>query len=443
MPDLERLRNEFYNIPVPPQLDQAVVKGVRRGKRSRIHKSLAAVAAAILVFVLSVNVSPALSSLIGSIPGLDSLVNLVSFDKNLVSIVNQGFGQVINKSDTDQGITVTVENAIYDGRKLILAVTIETEEPRGEMRWCNFDLLGGGYIITNFDPGYEEDGRIFKGILECQMKTDYVPEDFILKCSKLNFFSDSPNDFHSEEIAGDWSIPFGLDTKLAQCKPVQIDINQGVSLGNVRFTVEYMKIYPTVIDVKIRGDKNAPLQITGYRNPRIVDENGDVYKFTDSRRIHEDEYLTTLSFESNYFIGEKTLTLMMDGVYTMPRKDSYLVIDLKNEMVLDDSGLGIEVLRQGTGYNAWGQERYEVYFTVNDPEFIESEPRFISVNNNAEDMSGLVYQVSISHVVYGGEREYEEWALVFFDNEELPDVVKVQISRISKGIQEPVRVKLN
>lgn len=77
---LEELKKEYHHIPVPDELDFVVRQALKQNKgRSVVRRSAIGAAAAVLLFVGSVNASPALARAMEQIPVLSQVVNVVTF----------------------------------------------------------------------------------------------------------------------------------------------------------------------------------------------------------------------------------------------------------------------------------------------------------------------------------------------------------------------------
>lgn len=77
---LEELKKEYHHIPVPDELDFVVRQALKQNKgRSVVRRSAIGAAAAVLLFVGSVNASPALARAMEQIPVLGQVVNVVTF----------------------------------------------------------------------------------------------------------------------------------------------------------------------------------------------------------------------------------------------------------------------------------------------------------------------------------------------------------------------------
>lgn len=438
--DVSSIKKGYESIEIPPELDLVLEKAVQRGRKAkrnkRIMRPVAAIVALVLVFVLSVNISPVFARFVGNLPGMGSIVDLVSFDRGLIDIVDHGLDQTINKSVTDNGITVTLESAIFDGRKLVLAIKIE---PNKDFAYVTFKDLSitdssGEPLPLSYTHGYHDtdSARSFWALVDVNSIEGGFPNSMILECQGLEHLYTTENMTQTSEIiTGNWSIPFSLDTELLQYEPIVTELNSEVSVGNLGFTIERMSVFPTVAELVFAMNEDNPLRITGFDSLRIEDDEGNQYSFTS---LDEGVY----RFESNYFVNPGQLTLKFDGVYTMPWQDNHFIIDIENERVLDDGGVGIEFLRKSLWPEYDGKD-ITVWFKVTDAEFMQAKNKHIWVDFEVEDLGGNPYPLSFFTMTSAEEGCY---GLGFNADAEIPSVIKVKILGLSKGIREAVEVPL-
>jgi hypothetical protein len=236
-------------------------------------------------------------------------------------------------------------------------------------------------------------------------------------------------------------VAFTVDKHLSEAKPQVYSLDREMQVGDMKFLIEYMKIYPTVIDVKIKADENNGMRFTGFKNLHIEDEKGTRYSFRVGTLPGEE---TMFGFESSYFIGAKKFYLVGDGVYTMPLEDKYLVLDLDNKKVIDDGGFGISYLYNREG-EQWGSREYDftAAFNVKIPENEENDDTLsIELDFKAVDENGREYNLGSRFSTGGSDRGYKEFGFGIEKMDKVPHTLKIRILRTYMGIMEPFRIKL-
>lgn len=89
--ELEKLRNEYKDVPIPKELDAIVTKALKKPKKKQLNIWITAVAAAAVLLTTTVNFSPDAAQAMSKIPVVKELVEVITFsefkeDKNHSSI---------------------------------------------------------------------------------------------------------------------------------------------------------------------------------------------------------------------------------------------------------------------------------------------------------------------------------------------------------------------
>ena len=79
---LETLKEDYNNIPIPNELDSVVRKTIKERKNTNWSKKvrwIAGVAAVVIIFVGGINISPAMASMLSDVPVIKTLVHVLTF----------------------------------------------------------------------------------------------------------------------------------------------------------------------------------------------------------------------------------------------------------------------------------------------------------------------------------------------------------------------------
>lgn len=82
--------------------------------------SVAIVFLCCLSLLLSIRVSPTVASYVAKIPGLDAIVSAVVRDKGIKDIVEHKYYEEINKTQTKDGLSLTLQGVIADQSGFVL-----------------------------------------------------------------------------------------------------------------------------------------------------------------------------------------------------------------------------------------------------------------------------------------------------------------------------------
>lgn len=446
-------KERYEKIDIPSELDLTIEKAINRGKRekrSRILRPAAAAAVLIAAFIFTVNVSPAFAHYLENVPGLSYLVNLVKFDKGLTMAVENGCIQKIDKYAEDKGIKFTVDNVILDRKRMIISYTIESKDNYEGLIPHNVSVTGGNgekisALLSYGSPdnsSFDKDGKA-RGIIDIQYPGDSnetFPEEIVLNIK--SFYEQPLTD--QNLIEGNWSVDFKLDKVLISVSPKVINAQMEFTLGQMKFNVDYVKVYPTIIEMKVSADKGNSYRFTGFKDLYLEDEKGNRYTCHGST-FPDGE--TVLNFESNYYIDAKELYLNGSGVFLMPREDQYLVIDLDSKKVTEDGGYGIECLYDRKD-ELWNDRVYDftIAFKINDTE-IAQNGRFINgsgigLDTMAFDENNNAYTIGGNFSAVNSNDMDTEFGFLIEKMDKIPHTLKIKIDSVAKGIMEPFRIRL-
>ena len=132
-------RNEEYHALLveleqsPKELGNTVQKALKRESASRKKRRAWAVfcgslAACFACFVLLVNLSVPFARACGNIPVLRELAKAVSWSPSLSAAVENEYVQPIGQSQTENGITATIEYVIVDQKQLHIFFTLDSDD---------------------------------------------------------------------------------------------------------------------------------------------------------------------------------------------------------------------------------------------------------------------------------------------------------------------------
>lgn len=454
--------NQYASIPIPDELtlrvDKAIERGAVKEKRKKAINIIGVAAAVLIIFISSVNISPAFAGYMKNIPGLSYFVELVKFDKGLKSAIENDYVQVVEKSKKDKDIKFTIRSLIFDRRQLIISYTIETTGDYIDLKPHLIDVFDkkGNLLEVLSNISYVPD-RKFKnkkardGIIEFNAYDEgKFPTDMVLKCREF-YEMDVSSGKEKSKIEGNWDISFKIDEKFMLAMPITKELNENYCLGPVHFNVEKVDIYPTAVYVTISFDKTDRDRFAGFKNLRLVDENGRTYEEKGATIVSD--YKRIIRFESNYFFKSKKLSLKADGVYHIPVESQYVVLDLKNNKILDDGGYNIEHFqyRKNTVLN---DKKYDLMlsFNIKDEEILKNHKLpgsyFGGVGfNNAEDDNGNEYRIMVDSASPSIKKDnlkdsFIERELCFSEMNVIPDILKLKVGCASKGTDGDINIEI-
>lgn len=269
--DIDNLETEPVTDLEKQRVKQHVLK---KRKKAPIWKSIA-MAAVILVSGTAITTF-AFPSVASQIPFMNNVISY--FDDNYGQYTNfEAFSDDLGLVDTDNGISILIDHAVYDGTNIIVSYALEMEKSLGESISINsgnwFDVkdatsIGGtGQIIQIDDTHYigvaEFNPRFENGNRPETIEVIWEPKAFY-------------NHDTGEEIKGDWSFNFSLN----RLEGSVLAVNQTGASSDVSLTVNSIEFtdVSTVLSYK-QFASDELLNSWPSVSPRftVKDDLGNVY----------------------------------------------------------------------------------------------------------------------------------------------------------------------
>lgn len=355
-------RNEEYQAllqelePTPPALAGTTERALRRRRRDRRLRlfgvPVGSLAACFIAFVLLVNLFPPFARACGNVPVLRALAQAVAWSPSLSAAVENDYVQPIGQSQTENGITATVEYVIVDQKQVHIFFTLKgegyeslsAEMPEFTPKQC-CSVLGA-------DTG-QAPGTLLRFSLDYQDSD--VPDRFTMtfgvtgESGKEEFPDPTPP--HAEQSPQDAmleespervpdilaSFTFGLafdPTYTVQGELVPV--NSTFQLDGQTLTVTEVEVYPTHVRVNVEGD---PDNTAWLKDLDFCLENEDGERFdsisngVSATGDPDTPAMKSFRLESPYFADSAHLTLHITGATWLDKNRERVRADLKNGTV--------------------------------------------------------------------------------------------------------------
>ncbi|WP_221566527.1 DUF4179 domain-containing protein [Alkalihalobacillus sp. TS-13] len=333
-------------IRTPESIDQYIQNGIQKGKRyKRIQRrsivSLATSMALILLFITSVRISPAFADTIKTLPGMQVIVKMIQGDKGLEDAVSNDFIHEVNKKDTHEGVTLSVDRIIVDQARMIIFYSAETAGDHEYLRLHRIKLLDGNgeEIQAGFaygDPleseNLQENKKMNGKIVATFAEDVQVPEVVQLKVILQD--ADSPSAIHTEArtLDSEWNIEIPIKEEWYADTRETIEIMETVEMEKQKIHFEKAVIDPTLIALHIKYDETNEMQLFRFDDLKLMDDTGQVWEPIQNGIIssgEDDDF--TLYFQSNYFRKPEELYLSGSSIRAIDKDEQEVVVDLQDE----------------------------------------------------------------------------------------------------------------
>lgn len=263
-------KDQIDEIHVPTEkLDDIILKTIQeehppKRKKSWRNKFVYSASAAVVAFGLligSATVSPAMADIVSKIPLIGSIFS-ESDNVRLAQVSNLGLTQVVGLSQTVEGDTITIDEVFYDGIRLTVSYSLESQEPL----W--------GHYFKSAGPDFTINGKSisYGGSLE---ETEVTPT-YRTGIADIGAFDDLPKEL-------DFGLTFeGKDNKIWQFKfPVKartdveiIELNHTQTVGGVELSVPDFKMSPGGLHFNFQAIAKENNNFTATIDFKIVDDSG-------------------------------------------------------------------------------------------------------------------------------------------------------------------------
>lgn len=260
-------------------------------KVKRRNRWMPAVATVVLIAGISaatLSAAPALANYMAQLPVIGNVFSIFAENKHGVAAFDQ-FSEDVGLIQTSNGITISIDEAIYDGTKLTFTYQVASEAP-----------LDSSAYLSSFPELLEAEGptggmqsEVIDGVIAGIAEITHLDED----AEVVNVVWEPQVLFTEEKaIAGDWKFEFAVK-QLAQ-KPITLD--EKVSSDGV--TVHLQELTITDIAVNIAYQQlvdPAIVEAGNFVEAELIagDDLGNVYRMPFNGGSTPGDALTAEDFE--------------------------------------------------------------------------------------------------------------------------------------------------
>ncbi|MBE4910392.1 DUF4179 domain-containing protein [Bacillus luteolus] len=427
---LQNLKQHYDDIPIPASIDERILKGIHRAKKKKRFSSVkwGSLAAGLFIVILltSIRVSPTFAGYISNIPGLEKIVELVRFDKGLMSAIENDFYQEINVSQEHQGINITIDGAIVDEQKMVLFYTLESNRDIDSVFPDKIKLQdenGKDIEKIGFSYGGFQDlikGQPVANTIDFHFEEQNFPESLILSV-KLS------------ELDSTWEIPFTIDQSKYQGMKEVIPLNETVSIEGQKITFDKVTILPTRVAVQLKYDEANTKQIFAFEDLRLIDENGErwngISNGISASHLSNNERIIYL--QSNYFKKPKELYLEFSSVRALDKDELEVVVDTATNELLKapKDGMLSSVEKRG----------HDLAFLLNSSHPSDENFHYSLFSHDYRDQAGNEYSSNSS---FSSDSPDGKQIGLVLENLEFTNPLTFTIVDYPSRITEAVRIKI-
>ncbi|MGE7919588.1 DUF4179 domain-containing protein [Viridibacillus sp. NPDC093762] len=267
-----------------------------------------AVVALMILVGSATTVSFAIPSVASQFPFIKGIVNYFTSDNDKLYEQYSDYATDIEQLDISNGITMMIENAVYDGNTITITYALETEHDLGvNPRVGQFiDVegsvaIGGGDSLQQISPtkyvGLARVTPTFKKDLE-KVQVQWSPKSFT-------------NNTTNETVNGDWKFNFELEKVKDE---IQL-VNQSITDAGMTLIINEIRKTDVSTVIKMKQiTESRVLKKWHLASPTLVirDDVGNVYHVVDNGGSSMDNGVTTEWSQSIGVIDKRATKLYIE-----------------------------------------------------------------------------------------------------------------------------------
>lgn len=364
---------------------------------------MAAVLCMLFVLTAFVRISPTFAAIVKEIPGFGGFVDLVAYDRSLVSAIDNEFIQIINKSDEKNGYSFTVNGVLADSQRVVLLYSAKgpgiNEEDTRFLPYELKDEKGQGIIASIGSSHYAQEVEDKNGgvqdYLGIMMSPGVpVPQEIQFKL----------------QVGGEWlEVQVPIDHGKFEGMHEEIKLDQTIEIAGHHITMTKAVITPLQVSITFKGDPNNKKRLNDFIDLELVDDRGRSYQTNSGMGELDTEIVR--HFQSAYFQKPKSLTLTSKGLLLSDR-DLQIVVDTETKRLISapDSKIRLaDVTTSGEHLNL----KFEL-LQNEEPDEVTRGYTLFEYEGTVRDASGQSYPLSY------GDSKKENFGS-FSSGKEFPD----------------------
>lgn len=271
------IKRAMDEIDVPlDKLDQAVERGINIKTKKRKNPfiiaaiSLAATGALILG---SGFISPKVANVLADVPLIGFMYDIEKHDEGLSVALSDENKVVLNETVTSNGVSITIEEIVYDGNRMNVIFSMPTYEDVYPLTI----LVDGERVNTGESLRTLDEGEVYRGLWEINATED-MPDTFDLTI-KIHQIG---------ETKGEWT--FSTPITKVNNNSVSLQAGQTGRIDGLSYTVESALMSTTSTEIVVAFDKKQYMlfsegQMLGVT---ITDQTGTPLQKLDERGSGDD-----------------------------------------------------------------------------------------------------------------------------------------------------------
>jgi len=322
---------------------------IKKHVTAAVTATLSTVASLLILFIILVNNVNSFAYACGSVPILKDLAKFVAMSPSLSAAVEHQYVQPIELSKTQNDITASIEYVIVDQKQVNIFYSLHTEKYKAlDTKPEVFDK-NNKFLECALSYGDSNETNDLK-MITLDFIDKNVPDFISLKLNVKDigeYFKEAEiNDNNTDDVLdshnrtneeeSEYLTEFEFDIELDPNYTAQgqtLILNKEFEVDGQILVLSTVEIYPTHMRINFAdNDKNT--KWLKALNFHIKDEKGKIFdKISNgisATGSTDSPMMVSHRLESSFFAKSKELTLFIDEVTWLDKKDNTIKIDLVN-----------------------------------------------------------------------------------------------------------------
>ncbi|WP_148359514.1 DUF4179 domain-containing protein [Peribacillus simplex] len=254
------IKEAIEKIEVPiDKLDKTIDVAIKRAKtkhkkpKRKLYPFIGVASLATCVLICSAFVSPAMAKVLSSIPVLNSVFEFVG-DRGLEIASQKGLSEKIEKTVTDNNISLTMKDIFFDGTRLSISYIQEFPNKWEDLGELELKVNGKEINFGDGRTGEFLSDNQYAGVINIEPTVE-LPDSFDLSIG-LNEIG---------KVKGNWNFEFPVTKSNEEVKTIQS--NKTMVYKDTTLTLKTVKIGPA--GIKLLVDLSSP----SGKDPLMIDNS--------------------------------------------------------------------------------------------------------------------------------------------------------------------------
>lgn len=295
-------------------------KKVIKNNKSTIKRATIGITSAVASFALILGIGVYNPSLADNIPILDSMIDKLHYALKNKDDLKDNI-EKINMSSTSDGLTMTVDNTMYDSNNVLVDFTIKTDKPFKSTKYIksiNNSYDDGSKRISFYFPDFKIDGIENTSYSFEDPKVEFI-DDYTLKGSVIFEFTsiseikndvidfnmdlklcdnEANEDGKSEIFDGVWSFNFPISTNKEDTKFIEVNETKN------NFRLNQVLVSPMTVTIDFQTPKEYEQSYDIMENVEVRDNKGNILWATLSDNVDDKKEVPNPRFIQRYSLEE-------------------------------------------------------------------------------------------------------------------------------------------